>query len=136
MNAEDDKLVASRRMIYKNKGETTATVCSSQIPSTPNSYARSQPLNFEQCFDASKKLEPYNDMSKLSTSSIGVHDLVQMEVLVTRWMCDAAGKTTWKTGWNTFRVGLELVAVSILFSGPDDVPGPFLADTSKDTFAF
>lgn len=93
-------------------------------------------MNFEQCFDALKALKPYNAMEKCLKASIGINDVVQLEVHITRWQCDRQGKTAYNVGWDLYRVGFELVAVSLLFSGPDAPPPSFVTNTANDNFEF
>ncbi|EPT05105.1 hypothetical protein FOMPIDRAFT_1013467 [Fomitopsis schrenkii] len=113
------KIVASRRMTHRSKGETDAI-----------------PLNFDQCYDAQTALRPYERMDTYPKANVGVNDVVLIEVHVTRWQCNRSGKTVYNAGWEVYRVGFELVAVSQLFSGPDETPPAFVSNTSNDSFEF
>lgn len=75
-------------------------------------------------------------MDTYPKANVGVNDVVLIEVHVTRWQCNRSGKTVYNAGWEVYRVGFELVAVSQLFSGPDETPPAFVSNTSNDSFEF
>ena len=55
-------------------------------------------------------------------SSVGINDLVLLEVTVTRWPCNQEGKMVYDKNCKLQRVTLGLEAVSLLFVGPELKP--------------
>lgn len=84
-----------------------------------DSYHKVAPFN--NCFDARRTLRPYRVMDKWSPQNIDENDLIVMEVRIDRWKCDSVGNVQRYGTWNNYRVGLELLAVSLLLKGSIDV---------------
>ncbi|EPS92504.1 hypothetical protein FOMPIDRAFT_1021008, partial [Fomitopsis schrenkii] len=84
---DDGTLSASSSMLYRSKGETTAT-----------------PAIFTSCYDATAAFTSYCAMGKYTASLIGVNDLVVVvEARPTKWKCDGKGKARYKGDWEPYR---------------------------------
>lgn len=63
-------------------------------------------------------------------ASVGINDLVLLEVTVTRWPCNQEGKMVYDKNCKTHRVTLGLEAVNLLFVGPE--PKPVTVEDDED----
>ncbi|OBZ73355.1 hypothetical protein A0H81_07235 [Grifola frondosa] len=87
-------------MLTRSKGDTV----SSAMP-------------FDRVYDATCRFGPKSTMKKISPAALGKNDIVLVEAFVTRWK--AGDKKTYSKSWSTWRCGLELNNLSLLFVAPD-----------------
>ncbi|EPS97376.1 hypothetical protein FOMPIDRAFT_1052358 [Fomitopsis schrenkii] len=108
-------ITARRRMTFRVKSRTAIA-------------------RFDDCYDTTKIVRPYTLLSKWPAHAVGVNDLVLLEVRVNRWQCDDKGRTLYDGDWKSFRVGLELLVVSVMFEAmeqstePDFLPNRIAGD--------